>query len=112
MANGRARHHQQDDDCQGQASSGAERQAHTSQALYRWSLLCRVFRLMSRISAARVLLPPVRLSVLRISSRSALSTVVPTGITTSVSDVAGAGVATALRAARCSAWITSPWHTM
>src|SRR5580658_7477431 len=45
---------------------------------YSFSLLCRVFRLMPRISAARVLLLLVASMVFRISRRSASSTVVPT----------------------------------
>src|SRR6478672_4851505 len=45
---------------------------------YSLSLLCKVFRLMARISAARVLLLLVASSVFRISSFSASSTVVPT----------------------------------
>src|SRR5271168_268796 len=46
---------------------------------YSLSLLCRVFKLMPRRSAARVLLFPVAFSVCKISSRSIASTVVPTG---------------------------------
>ena len=46
--------------------------------LYSFSLLCSVFRLTPRISAARVLFCPVASSVRRISSRSASSTVAPT----------------------------------
>ena len=49
----------------------------------RLSLLCSVFRLMPRISAARVLLSRVCSSVIRISRRSASSTVVP-GVSDSV----------------------------
>ena len=45
---------------------------------YSRSLLCNVFRLMPRISAARVLLLWVDSRVLKISIRSASSTVVPT----------------------------------
>src|SRR5208283_5361443 len=46
---------------------------------YSFSLLCRVFRLTSRSSAARVLLLPVATSVCRMSSFSIASTVVPIG---------------------------------
>src|SRR5438477_8474601 len=45
---------------------------------YSLSLLCRVFRLMPRISAARVLLLLVAANVFRMSNFSASSTVVPT----------------------------------
>src|SRR5882724_3968049 len=45
---------------------------------YSLSLLCRVFKLMPRISAARVLLLLVDSSVFRMSRFSASSTVVPT----------------------------------
>src|SRR5207248_6076832 len=45
---------------------------------YSFSLLCSVFKLIPRISAARVLLLLVASRVLRISNLSASSTVVPT----------------------------------
>src|SRR5438093_9926166 len=82
----RRRHdNEQDHDGERQDLPRAKRQTHAPQALYLWSLLWSVLRLMPRISAARVLLPPVCLSVRRISSRSASSTVVPPGSTRSAS---------------------------
>src|SRR5437870_4922625 len=59
-------------------SSLPEETASAAAAPYSLSLLCRVFRLIPRISAARVLLLFVASSVFRISSLSASSTVVPT----------------------------------
>src|SRR3989442_14774394 len=91
MSDGRCRDHNQDKGAERDDLPGAEREAHTRQVLYLWSLLCSVLRLMPRISAARVLLPPVCLSVRRMSSRSASSTVVPMGSTTSAAVAAGAG---------------------
>src|SRR2546430_9964509 len=91
MGDRRRHDDQQDHDGERQDLPRAKRQTHAPQALYLWSLLWSVLRLMPRISAARVLLPPVCLSVRRISSRSASSTVVPTGSTRSASVAAVTG---------------------
>src|SRR2546425_5789661 len=112
MSDGRCRDHEQDNGAERDDLPGAERETHTRQVLYLWSLLCRVLRLMPRISAARVLLPPVCLSVLRISSRSASSTVVPTGSTTSASVVGVTGATDVPSGGRCSLRTKSPAHTM
>src|SRR5438552_8311232 len=81
MGDRRRHDDQQDHDGERQDLPRAKRQTHAPQALYLWSLLCRVLRMMPSTSAARVLLPPVCLSVRRISSFSASSTVVPLGST-------------------------------
>src|SRR3989441_9350950 len=111
MSDGRCRDHEQDNGAERDDLPGAERETHTRQVLYLWSLLCSVLRLMPRISAARVLLPPVCLSVRRMSSRSASSTVVPTGSTTSPSLVVAAGALRAPNPGRRSAGVRSSGHT-
>src|SRR5208282_4303760 len=58
--------------------SSLARAASAAALPYSFSLLCRVFRLMPRISAARVLLLLVDSMVFRMSRLSASSTVVPT----------------------------------
>src|SRR5438105_1649050 len=60
------------------ASSFSARAPSLPELPYSFSLLCKVFKLIPRISAARVLLLLVDSSVLIISSRSASPTVVPT----------------------------------
>src|SRR5258705_7332553 len=103
---------EQDHDGERQDLPRAKRETHAPQALYLWSLLWSVFRLMPRISAALVLLPPVCLSVRRISSRSASSTVVPTGSTRSASVAWVTGSIAAPSGGRGSARTRSPEHTI
>ena len=64
-----------------------------------FNLLCSVFRLMPRISAARVLLSRVCSSVIMISRRSASSTVVPGASATC--GCCGAGGSSARSGGRC-----------
>src|SRR5262249_54204693 len=63
-----------------------------TEAPYSFSLLCNVFKLMPRISAARVLLLLVDSSVFRIRRRSASPTVVPTPTRTLLASLAVACV--------------------
>src|SRR5947208_5351747 len=60
------------------ASSFSARAPSVPEPPYSFSLLCKVFKLIPRISAARVLLLLVDSRVLIISNRSASPTVVPT----------------------------------
>src|SRR5882724_13031736 len=112
MGNRRRHDDQQDHDGERQDLPRAERQTHANQALYLWSLLCKVLRLMPSTSAARVLLPPVCLRVRRISSFSASSTVVPIGRTRSASVAAATGSLGAPKSGRCSARTSSPEQTI
>src|SRR5882724_12282307 len=80
---------------------------------YSLSLLCRVFRLMARISAARVLLLFVASRVFRISSFSASSTVVPTPRrTVSESSAELRRLDCPNPGGRCLVSTTAPSHTM
>src|SRR5437879_11993061 len=102
MGDRRRHDDQQDHDGERQDLPRAKRQTHAPQALYLWSLLCRVLRLMPSTSAARVLLPPVCLRVRRISSFSSSFTVVPTGSTRAASVAVGSGSLHAPRGGRWS----------
>src|SRR5262245_51564533 len=112
VCDGRRHHDQQDHDGERQDLPRAEAQPHAAQELYLWSLLCSVLRLMPRISAARALLPPVCLRVRKISSRSASSTVVPTGSTRSPSVADATGSVGVPSGGRCSARTRPPEHTL
>src|SRR5580698_2917149 len=80
---------------------------------YSFSLLCRVFRLMPRISAARVLLLLVDSRVFRISNFSASSTVVPTlKWTPSESSDEARSVVSPNPGGRCLVSITGPSQTI
>src|SRR5436305_9167403 len=111
MGDGRRHDDQQDHDGERQDLPRAKRQTHAPQALYLWSLLCRVLRLMPSTSAARVLLPPVCLRVRRISSFSPSSTFVPIGSTTSASVAAATGSLGAPKRGSCSERTRSPAQT-
>src|SRR5262249_61935408 len=107
----RRHHDQQDHDGERQDLPRAKRQPHAAQELYLWSLLCSVLRLMPRISAARVLLPPVCFSVRKISSRSASSTVEPAGSTRSASVADATGSVGVPSGGRGLGPATAPGHT-
>src|SRR5215467_7925077 len=80
---------------------------------YSLSLLCKVFKLMPRISAARVLLLFVDSSVLMISRRSASPTVVPTPTRIeSASSTDGRNGAWPNPGGRCLVSITAPSQTI
>src|SRR5271157_5515458 len=82
-------------------------------APYSFSLLCSVFRLMPRISAARVLLLLVASSVFKMSSRSASSTVVPTPRRTALASCTGArGTTCPKPGGKCLGSTRMPSHTI
>src|SRR5947208_12470872 len=93
---------------QAEARSHGKTQALVSAAVpreaasYSLSLLCNVFRLMPRISAARVLLLLVDSSVFKMSRRSASPTVVPIPRRTALGSLAaGAGIACPKPGGKC-----------
>src|SRR5271157_2442724 len=82
-------------------------------APYSFSLLCSVFRLMPRISAARVLLLLVASRVFKMSSRSASSTVVPTPRRTALASCTGArGTTCPKPGGKCLGSTRMPSHTI